>query len=110
MLQFQSYSVVKSWTEVQNKEMYHLVHNHGALGYSAVCYVEYDPKHHEPLHFIAPFNNAITGEQIDYAPEGIKESSILFFQSFLLHYAIPNSSTVPRRAVSFNLDVRNHRR
>ena len=99
------YTVRRSWIERQQTNMYHLVHNHGSLGYSAVCYLEYDSRHHQPLHFVAPFCNFKNGEQIDYCPENIEESSLLIFPSMLLHYTVPNQSKLPRTAVSFNMDL-----
>jgi len=103
---FKEFRVRKSWIERQQQNMYHMVHNHGALGYSCVCYLDYDEKIHKPVHFVSPFNNFINGEQIDFCPDNVKESSLIIFPSSILHYTLPNSSTLPRIAVSFNLDVR----
>lgn len=103
---FSGFRVRKSWIEKQKKDMYHMVHNHGALGYSSVCYVDYNKDVHTPVHFVSPFNNFINGEQIDFCPDNIEESSLIIFPSSILHYTLPNSSTIPRVALSFNLDVK----
>lgn len=103
---FKEFRVRKSWVERQQQNMYHMVHNHGALGYSCICYLDYDEKIHTPVHFVSPFNNFLNGEQIDFSPDGIKEASLIIFPSSILHYTLPNTSTLPRIALSFNLDVR----
>jgi hypothetical protein len=103
---FREFRVRKSWVERQQQNMYHMVHNHGALGYSCICYLDYDEKIHTPVHFVSPFNNFINGEQIDFCPDNITESSLIIFPSSILHYTLPNISTSPRVAVSFNIDVR----
>ena len=61
---FKAYKVVMSWFQTSGLGDYHGVHNHGCLGYTAVCYLDYDPELHSPTQFVAPFNNFITGESI----------------------------------------------
>jgi len=77
-------------------------HNHGGLGFSAVLYVEFDPAVHAATHFMAPFNNFLTGECLFYTPE-VSEGDIIFFPSALMHYSQPTGSTIPRTIFSFNM-------
>lgn len=103
------YNVNKSWIEDQDKNMIHTAHNHGALGYSSVCYVNYDKEVHRPLKFVSPFNNWKNGTHMDWTPEDdniiIEESSIIFFPSLLLHYTFPNTSNKKRTVASFNFEI-----
>lgn len=103
-----SFKVKKSWIEDQEKDMYHCVHNHGAIGFSAICYLNFDNNVHRSVKFVSPFNNWQNGVQMDWSPEDegidIEESTIIFFPSFLLHYTFSNKSDKRRTVVSFNFD------
>lgn len=92
----------KSWFEVAKMGMHHPVHNHGAIGYSVVCYIEYNQHLHTPTTFLAPFNNFLNGEHLQFTPN-VDEGVIIFFPSVLHHYTMPNTSDVDRKIVSFNL-------
>ena len=88
------------WFQQYNNEQYHLTHNHGALGYSSVLYINYDPKHHTATRFLSPYYS-ITGETITYVPE-IKEGTLLVFPSMINHYTLPNQSQRTRTILSIN--------
>ena len=92
-----------SWIERSTRGMSHSVHNHGQLGYSAACYVTYNPEKHTPTQFIAPFCHPINGDILQYEPPNIEEGDLIFFPSYLLHYTRPNQSDDERIVLSFNL-------
>ena len=92
-----------SWIERSTKGMFHSIHNHGALGYSAACYVCYDPLVHTPTQFVAPFNSSIEGDLIHHKPENVKEGTLILFPSYLPHYTKPNLTGKERVVLSFNL-------
>jgi hypothetical protein len=92
------------WFQNYEKNMHHNVHNHGALGFSGICFIEYDKNHHAPTTFISPFINSISGEYAKYIIN-VEEGDIVFFPSNILHYVLPNLSTVPRLISSFNLEI-----
>ena len=94
-----------SWIERSVNGMNHEIHNHGPLGFSAACFVAFDPAIHAPTHFIAPFNHIIDGAIIKHTPENITEGTIIFFPSMLLHYTTPNFSEKERIVLSFNLTI-----
>lgn len=94
-----------SWLEVAEKGMYHEVHNHGQIGLSAVCYLQYDPKIHTPISFISPFNNFFNGSLIKCSLEKITEGIIIVFPSFLQHFTYPNESEELRISLSFNMKL-----
>lgn len=102
---FQVTNIKDFWFEKSLKNNYHGVHNHGAIGYSAVCYVDYCEESHEPLVFVSPFNGFVTGENLVHRPNSVKEGTIIFFPSSLLHFTYPNISEKERLVVSFNLYV-----
>jgi len=103
LLQINRLSVIEGWTEVADNNMYHKIHNHGGLGYSAIVYLDYDSKVHKPTIFISPFNNFLDGTVVEYIPEDIVEGTIIIFPSAIHHYTKPNTSTKPRKIISFNL-------
>ncbi len=104
-----SFTIKKSWIEDQEKNMYHCTHNHGAIGFSAVCYLNFDPNVHRSVKFVSPFNNWQDGVHMDWCPEdeGIKveESTIIFFPSLLHHYTFTNTSDKRRTIASFNFTL-----
>lgn len=104
-LGIENLKISNSWFEVAEKEMYHQVHNHGPVGFSSVCFIEYDEDKHNPTQFISPFNNFIDGSILSHSPEHITEGSIIFFPSLIHHYTIPNYSSNKRIILSFNLSI-----
>lgn len=102
---FREVYLSSSWFEISNKNSHHTTHNHGATGYSSVCFIDYDSNLHTPTKFISPFNNFIDGQVINYTPEDIKEGSLIFFPSLIHHYTVPHNSEKSRKILSFNLNV-----
>ena len=94
------------WFQKYEHNMDHAVHHHGAMGFSSVCFIEYDKNAHKPTTFISPFANYITGNLEKYEPD-VEEGDIIFFPSNLLHYAPSNLSNEIRTIVSFNLKIGN---
>lgn len=103
---FDNWEIQLTWFQKSISGQQHIIHNHGAIGYSAVCYVEYDPKYHQPTTFVSPFNNFVDGTALIYEPENIKEGSIIFFPSSIHHYAPPNNTNVKRTILALNLKVK----
>lgn len=103
---FNEWEIWLTWFQKSVAGQQHIIHNHGSSGYSAVCYVEYDPKFHKPTTFVSPFNNFIDGTALIYEPEQIREGSIVFFPSSIHHYAPPNNTDVRRTILALNLKVK----
>ena len=83
-----------AWFQSYSNGGFHAVHNHG-FGFSAVCYLKYNPRIHRPTRFIAPFNDFASGHLIEFEPQngtlfGVKEGSIIFFPSSIHHYCLPS--------------------
>lgn len=96
-------SVNSTWFEKTSKYKHHTCHNHGPMGYSAVCFIQFDPKHHTPTVFMNPITAAVN--PCSSMPPGIREGSLLFFPSYLLHYTNSNESDMDRIILSFNLET-----
>lgn len=103
--QFSNIYLTSSWFEISNKNSHHTVHNHGATGYSSVCFIDYDSNIHTPTKFISPFNNFIDGQVLTYTPEDVREGSLIFFPSLVHHFTVPHNSEKSRKILSFNLNV-----
>ena len=95
-------AVYGSWIERSTKGMFHDIHNHGSIGYSAVCYVSYDSSIHTSTQFISPFNDPVTGEVIKCGLS-VEEGDLILFFSNIHHYTLPNQSDTERIVLSFNL-------
>ena len=77
------------------------LHNHGALGYSAIFYAQLEDDH-SPTSFFAPFLDFIEGNVIEYVPE-VSEGDIVFFPSCLTHQCRVVQSSTERIIFSFNI-------
>ena len=100
-----SMAITSSWFERSMKNHHHPVHNHGPIGYSTVCYVDYSEEDHTPVTFLSPFDNFTTGENMYYRPSEVREGTILFFPSVINHFTLPNTSEKERLIFSFNLKI-----
>ena len=101
IIEYNECIVDAAWFEKSYKNHYHKIHNHGALGYSSVCFINYDENEHTPTQFIAPYNNFINGVSLIYNPQNVIESSIIFFPSAINHFTEPNKSDKERLVVWF---------
>jgi len=93
------------WFQKYENNMDHSVHTHGPIGFSSVCFVEYDKKCHKPTIFVSPFYDNITGDLLKYEPD-VEEGDLLFFPANLMHYAPVNCSNKIRITAAFNLFFR----
>jgi len=93
--------VSTTWFEKAKKGKQHSVHNHGVEGFSAVCFIQFDPKYHTPTVFMNP--NVADDQVTNFIPPGIREGSLIIFPSYVLHYTAPNTSNVDRVILSFNM-------
>ena len=98
----QDVRIKRVWFQRYNDGQFHQPHNHGPRGWSCILYVKFDPTVHEATRFIAPFYDLL-GNPIAYTPE-VKEGTILFFPSMLLHYVSPTKTDKTRVILSFNLE------
>ena len=90
-----------AWFQLYKKNQQHTVHNHGALNYSFVCFVEFNPEFHKPTTFISPFNNFENGSVVYHTPN-VDEGGIIFFPSAILHESAKNISEKERIILSGN--------
>ena len=93
--------ISNAWFEKSRKGKSNHIYNQGNLGYSGICYIQFDEKEHTSLYFVAPYNDIKNGETIRYHPY-VREGTILIFPSFLHHFIIPNESNKDIIWVAFN--------
>lgn len=94
--------ITSMWFERSKKGDFHGVHNHGATGFSAVLYVDFDPGEHQPTVFHSPFVNPANGDSMSYEPV-VREGDLLVFPSFVMHEGPINLSEKERLIISFNI-------
>ncbi len=99
----QKIAVTDVWTVKYDSDDYQGPHNHRSYSYSGILYVEYDDRAHSPTIFVGPWNDPITDTTQLNMPQNIKEGTIVFFPSVLLHYAPQNKSRKKRTIISFDL-------
>ena len=90
------------WCQTSYKGQNHGLHNHGHSGWSAVIYVDFDPKVHQATQFISPFNNPWSGRLESFIPPA-KEGDMVIFPATIHHEALANESDKSRTVVVFNL-------
>lgn len=93
------------WAQRYTSQQFMPPHTHEPAGFSAVLYAEFDNKEHQPTKFWAPFKNTVDAMDYRYDPQ-VQEGDILFFPSYLMHYAEPNNSKKQRTIFSFNSVLR----
>ena len=96
--------IITFWFEETQQGSFHGYHSHGVIGYSAICYLNFDKNDHLATLFTAPFFNFLNGKDLTHRPD-VKEGDLLFFPSSVYHQSLPNLSSLPRKIVSFNLKV-----
>lgn len=92
------------WFQKYSRGCFHSPHDHGSVGYSSVCFVEYDEMEHIPPRFICPFKS-VYGQSIEYTPDNVVEGTMIFFPSMLVHYVLPTTSKKVRTIMSMNIDI-----
>tara|TARA_R100000388_G_C7160916_1_gene119166 strand:- start:79 stop:597 length:519 start_codon:yes stop_codon:yes gene_type:complete len=90
------------WSVSYKKGDYHVPHNHGSKGYSAILYLRYDNNHPSTVYF-QPWNDVNDVGKFE-TPE-VKEGSIVVFPSFVEHMSRPNPISKHKRIISFDLKV-----
>ena len=96
--------VIDMWYETANQYEYHALHNHGAYGYSACWYIDFDNTQHTSTVFHSPFINFLNGVNISYQPQ-VTEGDLVFFPSTIMHENLSNESRKKRTVISFNLSI-----
>jgi len=94
--------ITDMWFQTSHRGMGHGCHNHGALGWSSVIYVDYDKNYHEPTNFYAPFNNPWNGSLQMFQPD-VQEGDMIIFPAMITHEAVDNRTDVPRTIISYNM-------
>jgi hypothetical protein len=97
--------VTDVWSVKYNLNDFQGPHNHRSYSYSGILYVDYEEHYHQPTIFVAPWNDPIQDGTLLNWVNGIKEGTMIFFPSFLLHYAPQNKVNMERIVVSFDLLV-----
>ena len=100
-VKFSGEMVAEIWFQKYYENQFHSPHNHGAIGYSSVLYINFDKRIHVGTRFLAPFNDP-DGNHIEFAPD-VDEGSLIFFPSYLYHYTLPNKSDTIRIIMSMNI-------
>lgn len=91
------------WFQHYIKGSYHMMHNHGSLGYSGICFIKFNPDEHELPVFVSSHNDYMFDYLVDYIPKNVTEGTTLIFPSAINHYIPPNKSSEERLILSFNL-------
>ena len=89
------------WFQVQEQYEFHSMHNHGAEGWSAVFYADYDHGVHEATKF---YSSMFTchGEIMSFQP-GCSEGDLIVFPSQVFHESPVTKNEKPRAIISLNM-------
>ena len=98
-------TITDMWYETSGQYDNHRIHNHGAYGYSACWYVDFDNTEHTSTAFYSPFNNFINGDLMNYQPSNVMEGDLILFPSTIMHETSCNESSKDRTVVSFNVSI-----
>jgi len=99
-----SCSLDNVWFQRYTKGNFHTPHDHGSIGYSSICFIEYDENEHNPPRFLCPFKS-VHGNCMEYSPDNVTEGTMIFFPSMLIHYVVPTTSDKIRTIMSMNIGI-----
>tara|TARA_B100000131_G_scaffold52670_1_gene47389 strand:- start:969 stop:1568 length:600 start_codon:yes stop_codon:yes gene_type:complete len=94
-------NITRIWFQVQEEGEFHSLHNHGANGWSAVFYADYDEEVHEATKFYSSMFTC-NGEIMHFQP-GVREGDIIIFPSQVFHESPVNRSEKSRTIISLNM-------
>jgi hypothetical protein len=98
-----SINIKNVWSVSYKQNNFQTVHNHGALGFTGIIYLDL-PKNYPPTYFVQPWNNFITNNT-DYVKIDDVNEKIILVPSFVNHFSNPNLTKKDKRIVSFDLDI-----
>lgn len=84
--------ITKSWGVSYSFSDDQMLHHHGANGFTAVLYLNYDIKNHEPTLYKVPWNNIFTGETEYTVCPNVEEGDFVIFPAFVEHFSPVNKS------------------
>jgi len=96
-------SFTDMWYQKYYNGSHHNTHNHGALGWSSVVYVEFDPAVHVATRLLSPFGNHIDGTVMEYIPK-IEEGDMIIFPSSIFHDSGVQWADKRRTIISYNME------
>lgn len=99
-----NFKMKECWSVTYKKYEYHNVHNHGSKGFSAILYLEYNPKIHSPTYYVCPFNNPIDDRSLQCESNAV-EGDLVCTPSSLMHFTHPNKSSKPKRIIAFDFQL-----
>jgi len=103
-----SYEITLGWTQTSFKGMEQGIHNHGYKGFSATCYVDFDPSEHTSTVFYEPLPSFWDGQKRQIEIPNCNEGTLILFPAYADHLARPNESEKPRTIFAFNFNVVPH--
>ena len=96
-------SITDAWCVRYQKGDYQSIHNHRGWGYSAILYVEFDPRVHSATCFMSPWQDPRTDRTVLAFPKNIKEGSLFIAPSYGHHFVNPNTTRKQRTVIVFDL-------
>jgi len=99
--------VKDSWTLKYRKQGEgHCPHNHSSAGFSAILYLEFDPKVHESVKFIGPWNDPVSDTTQLASIANPREGVIYIWPSVLVHYVDAMKTNKTRMVTSWDMEVK----
>lgn len=102
-ISFDYFGIDNMWFQLYETAHDHSPHHHGAIGFSCVAFIDYDPKEHNPTTFISKYDCPLTGDLLHWYPPNVEEGDIIFFPSNAIHYCPSNNSNKKRLILSMNI-------
>ena len=99
------YNITMAWSQTSGTNMEQAIHNHGYKGFSATCYVDFDPEVHTSTVFYDNLPSFWDGIKRQMEIPNCKEGSLFIFPAYADHFARPNLSDKPRTIFAFNFIV-----
>jgi len=95
----------RAFATAYDKGHEHILHNHGKSLFTAMAYINLDPKIHSGTVYKQPFNQFDSGNVVFVIPK-VVEGDIAVFPSMIEHFSPVNSSSKRKTIIAIDLDFR----
>ena len=88
-----------TWSVMYAKGDYHLIHNHGSIGYTGILYLELEENSPKTI-YMQPWQNE--KDMSLFVEPDVKKGDIIIVPKFVHHYTKPNTTDYKKLVLSFD--------
>jgi hypothetical protein len=94
--------IENTWAVMYGQGDYHIVHNHGSIGYTGILYLELEEDSPKTI-YMQPWQNE--KDMSLFVEPDVKAGDIVIVPKFIHHYTKPNKTDYKKLVMSFDFKV-----